>query len=42
VTSEAELPGAGAKGSCDVAPKGDPLGLPLVLDDRTIALHRTP
>jgi len=29
---------AGADGTCDVSPKGDPPGFTLVLDDRTIAI----
>ena len=29
---------AGADGSCDVSPKGDPPGFTHVLDDRTIAI----
>jgi len=29
---------AGADGTCDVSPKGDPAGFTLVLDDRTIAI----
>jgi PPOX class probable FMN-dependent enzyme len=33
---------SGADGSCDVSPKGDPAGLALVLDDRTIALPDRP
>lgn len=33
---------AGADGSCDVSPKGDPAGFTLVLDDRTIALPERP
>ncbi|MGW5560833.1 pyridoxamine 5'-phosphate oxidase family protein [Micromonospora sp. NPDC003944] len=33
---------AGADGSCDVSPKGDPAGFALVLDDRTIALPERP
>ncbi|MFC0623876.1 pyridoxamine 5'-phosphate oxidase family protein [Kribbella deserti] len=31
-----------ADGNCDVSPKGDPAGLALVLDDRTIALPERP
>jgi len=33
---------SGADGTCDVSPKGDPPGFPLVLDDRTIALPERP
>ncbi|MEV1328248.1 pyridoxamine 5'-phosphate oxidase family protein [Micromonospora costi] len=33
---------AGADGSCDVSPKGDPPGFTLVLDDRTIAVPERP
>lgn len=33
---------AGANGTCDVSPKGDPAGFTLVLDDRTIALPERP
>ncbi|MER7330599.1 MULTISPECIES: pyridoxamine 5'-phosphate oxidase family protein [unclassified Micromonospora] len=33
---------AGADGSCDVSPKGDPPGFALVLDDRTIAIPERP
>ncbi|MCG5440375.1 pyridoxamine 5'-phosphate oxidase family protein [Micromonospora foliorum] len=33
---------AGADGSCDVSPKGDPAGFALVLDDTTIALPERP
>ncbi|MBM9505634.1 pyridoxamine 5'-phosphate oxidase family protein [Actinacidiphila acididurans] len=33
---------AGADGSCDVSPKGDPPGFALVLDERTIALPERP
>jgi uncharacterized protein len=33
---------AGADGSCDVSPKGDPPGFALVLDDRTIAIPDRP
>jgi uncharacterized protein len=33
---------AGADGSCDVSPKGDPAGFTLVLDDRTIAIPERP
>ncbi|MFC3503898.1 pyridoxamine 5'-phosphate oxidase family protein [Micromonospora krabiensis] len=33
---------AGADGSCDVSPKGDPPGFALVLDDRTIAVPERP
>jgi PPOX class probable FMN-dependent enzyme len=33
---------AGADGSCDVSPKGDPAGFALVLDDRTIAIPERP
>jgi PPOX class probable FMN-dependent enzyme len=33
---------AGADGTCDVSPKGDPAGFTLVLDDRTIALPERP
>jgi uncharacterized protein len=33
---------AGADGSCDVSPKGDPPGFTLVLDDRTIAIPERP
>ncbi|MBG6101861.1 pyridoxamine 5'-phosphate oxidase family protein [Micromonospora vinacea] len=33
---------AGADGSCDVSPKGDPAGFTLVLDDTTIALPERP
>ncbi|MEV5208267.1 pyridoxamine 5'-phosphate oxidase family protein [Micromonospora sp. NPDC053740] len=33
---------AGADGSCDVSPKGDPAGFALVLDDATIALPERP
>jgi PPOX class probable FMN-dependent enzyme len=33
---------AGADGSCDVSPKGDPPGFAHVLDDRTIALPDRP
>lgn len=31
-----------ADGNCDVSPKGDPAGLAVVLDDRTIALPERP
>ena len=33
---------AGADGSCDVSPKGDPPGFTLVLDERTIAIPERP
>jgi PPOX class probable FMN-dependent enzyme len=33
---------AGADGTCDVSPKGDPAGFTLVLDDRTIAIPERP
>jgi PPOX class probable FMN-dependent enzyme len=33
---------AGADGSCDVSPKGDPPGFTLVLDDTTIAIPERP
>jgi PPOX class probable FMN-dependent enzyme len=33
---------AGADGSCDVSPKGDPPGFTLVLDDATIAIPERP
>lgn len=33
---------AGADGSCDVSPKGDPPGCTLVLDDRTLVLPERP
>jgi len=33
---------AGADGTCDVSPKGDPPGFTLVLDDQTIALPERP
>ncbi|MGK5737930.1 pyridoxamine 5'-phosphate oxidase family protein [Micromonospora sp. URMC 103] len=33
---------AGADGSCDVSPKGDPPGFVLALDDRTIAVPERP
>ncbi|MEU4642612.1 pyridoxamine 5'-phosphate oxidase family protein [Micromonospora sp. NPDC023814] len=33
---------AGADGSCDVSPKGDPAGFALVLDDRTVAIPERP
>ncbi|WP_298991203.1 pyridoxamine 5'-phosphate oxidase family protein [uncultured Pseudokineococcus sp.] len=33
---------AGADGTCDVSPKGDPAGSVLVLDDRTVALAERP
>ncbi|MEU6075891.1 pyridoxamine 5'-phosphate oxidase family protein [Micromonospora sp. NPDC047074] len=33
---------AGADGSCDVSPKGDPPGFAKVLDDRTIAVPERP
>ena len=33
---------AGADGSCDVSPRGDPPGATLVLDERTIALPERP
>ena len=33
---------AGADGTCDVSPKGDPAGFALVLDDRTIAIPERP
>ncbi|MFI7604858.1 pyridoxamine 5'-phosphate oxidase family protein [Micromonospora sp. NPDC049366] len=33
---------AGADGSCDVSPKGDPPGFALVLDDETIAVPERP
>ncbi|MFG1915817.1 pyridoxamine 5'-phosphate oxidase family protein [Micromonospora sp. NPDC048898] len=33
---------AGADGSCDVSPKGDPAGFAMVLDDTTIALPERP
>ena len=33
---------AGADGTCDVSPKGDPPGFALVLDDRTIAIPERP
>ncbi|HYN92646.1 MAG TPA: pyridoxamine 5'-phosphate oxidase family protein [Pilimelia sp.] len=33
---------AGADGTCDVSPKGDPPGFTLVLDDRTIAVPERP
>jgi PPOX class probable FMN-dependent enzyme len=33
---------AGANGTCDVSPKGDPPGFTLVLDDRTIAIPDRP
>ncbi|MEU8329356.1 pyridoxamine 5'-phosphate oxidase family protein [Micromonospora sp. NPDC048839] len=33
---------AGADGSCDVSPKGDPAGFALVLDDTTIAVPERP
>ncbi|MEU7615641.1 pyridoxamine 5'-phosphate oxidase family protein [Micromonospora rifamycinica] len=33
---------AGADGSCDVSPKGDPAGFVVVLDDRTIAVPERP
>ncbi|MFY1618945.1 pyridoxamine 5'-phosphate oxidase family protein [Micromonospora sp. WMMD736] len=33
---------AGADGTCDVSPKGDPAGFALVLDDTTIALPERP
>src|SRR5919206_4869808 len=33
---------AGADGTCDVSPKGDPPGFTLVLDDTTIAIPERP
>lgn len=33
---------AGADGTCDVSPKGDPAGFTLVLDDRTIVVPERP
>jgi uncharacterized protein len=33
---------AGADGTCDVSPKGDPPGFTLVLDDRTIVIPERP
>ncbi|MBQ1072651.1 pyridoxamine 5'-phosphate oxidase family protein [Micromonospora sp. C31] len=33
---------AGADGSCDVSPKGDPPGFAMVLDERTIAVPERP
>ncbi|MGC5332108.1 pyridoxamine 5'-phosphate oxidase family protein [Micromonospora sp. DT62] len=33
---------AGADGSCDVSPKGDPPGFALVLDERTVAIPERP
>ncbi|SNT13174.1 hypothetical protein SAMN05421812_103310 [Asanoa hainanensis] len=33
---------AGADGTCDVSPKGDPAGFALVLDDTTIAIPERP
>jgi uncharacterized protein len=33
---------AGADGSCDVSPKGDPPGFVLVLDDQTLAIPERP
>ncbi|MEV4756648.1 pyridoxamine 5'-phosphate oxidase family protein [Micromonospora sp. NPDC049559] len=33
---------AGADGTCDVSPKGDPAGFTLVLDDTTIAIPERP
>ena len=33
---------AGADGTCDVSPKGDPPGFTLVLDDQTIAIPERP
>ncbi|GAA2830644.1 pyridoxamine 5'-phosphate oxidase family protein [Kitasatospora sp. CM 4170] len=33
---------AGADGTCDASPKGDPAGFTLVLDDRTIAIPERP
>jgi PPOX class probable FMN-dependent enzyme len=33
---------AGADGSCDVSPKGDPAGFVLVLDERTLAVPERP
>ncbi|RIV37001.1 pyridoxamine 5'-phosphate oxidase family protein [Micromonospora radicis] len=33
---------AGADGTCDVSPKGDPPGFALVLDDRTIVIPERP
>ncbi|WP_433389335.1 pyridoxamine 5'-phosphate oxidase family protein [Micromonospora sp. KLBMP9576] len=33
---------AGADGTCDVSPKGDPPGLTLVLDEQTIAIPERP
>ncbi|SCL57366.1 hypothetical protein GA0070606_2760 [Micromonospora citrea] len=33
---------AGADGTCDVSPKGDPPGFTLVLDERTIAIPERP
>ncbi|WFE38088.1 pyridoxamine 5'-phosphate oxidase family protein [Micromonospora sp. WMMD998] len=33
---------AGADGSCDVSPKGDPPGFALVLDDTTVAIPERP
>ncbi|PZG02850.1 pyridoxamine 5'-phosphate oxidase family protein [Micromonospora deserti] len=33
---------AGADGTCDVSPKGDPPGFALVLDDQTIAIPERP
>lgn len=33
---------AGADGTCDVSPKGDPAGFALVLDDTTIAIPEQP
>src|SRR5882757_8598502 len=33
---------AGADGTCDVSPRGDPPGATLVLDERTIALPERP
>jgi PPOX class probable FMN-dependent enzyme len=33
---------AGADGTCDVSPKGDPPGFTLVLDDRTVAIPDRP
>ncbi|MBX7269432.1 pyridoxamine 5'-phosphate oxidase family protein [Micromonospora sp. Llam7] len=36
------LVAAGADGTCDVSPKGDPAGFALVLDDQTIALPERP
>ena len=33
---------AGADGSCDVSPKGDPAGFAVIVDDRTIAIPERP